>query len=61
MCDYFRRLMFLIICLTADQLGVALLPFVDEKRLLGALATVYDDLTDEESELGLRPLEVYCF
>ena len=30
-------------------MGVALLPFVDEKRLLGALATVYDDLTEDEA------------
>jgi 5'-3' exonuclease len=28
--------------------GVALLPFVDEKRLLGALESVYPDLTPEE-------------
>lgn len=31
--------------------GVALLPFVDEKRLLGALSGVYPDLTDVESKL----------
>ena len=31
--------------------GVALLPFVDEKRLLGALSKVYPDLTDMESKL----------
>ena len=31
--------------------GVALLPFVDEKRLLGALSKVYPDLTDIESKL----------
>ena len=30
--------------------GVALLPFVDEKRLLGALSKVYPDLTDMESK-----------
>ena len=30
--------------------GVALLPFVDEKRLWKALATVYPDLTPAESE-----------
>ena len=30
--------------------GVALLPFVDEKRLLTSLAKVYPDLTDEESK-----------
>ncbi|XP_052699520.1 5'-3' exoribonuclease 2-like [Crassostrea angulata] len=30
--------------------GVALLPFVDEKRLLSALEKVYPDLTDEERE-----------
>ena len=29
--------------------GVALLPFVDEKRLLACLAEVYSDLTEEES------------
>ena len=28
--------------------GVALLPFVEEKRLWEALAPVYDDLTQEE-------------
>nr|XP_022333433.1 5'-3' exoribonuclease 2-like isoform X3 [Crassostrea virginica] len=30
--------------------GVALLPFVDEKRLLSALETVYPDLTEDERE-----------
>ena len=30
--------------------GVALLPFVDEKRLLGALSGVYPDLTEFESK-----------
>ncbi|KAL3873789.1 hypothetical protein ACJMK2_036874, partial [Sinanodonta woodiana] len=30
--------------------GVALLPFVDEKRLLTALQSVYPDLTDEEQK-----------
>lgn len=30
--------------------GVALLPFVDETRLLGALSKVYPDLTDMESK-----------
>lgn len=29
---------------------MALLPFVDEKRLLSALEKVYPDLTDEERE-----------
>ena len=29
--------------------GVALLPFVEEKRLLDALAVVYPDLTQDES------------
>ena len=32
------------------SLGVALLPFVDEKRLLTSLAKVYPDLTEEESK-----------
>lgn len=31
------------------HLGVALLPFVDEKRLHRALSKVYGDLTDDES------------
>lgn len=30
--------------------GVALLPFVDERRLRSALADVYPDLTSEEGE-----------
>lgn len=30
--------------------GVALLPFVDERRLRAALADVYPDLTPEEGE-----------
>lgn len=30
--------------------GVALLPFVDEKRLLSCLGKVYPDLTEEEGE-----------
>lgn len=35
---------------TWSIVGVALLPFVDEKRLLSALEKVYPDLTDEECE-----------
>ena len=38
---------------------MALLPFVDEKRLLGALSRVYPDLTELESKFGVvnyRPL-----
>ena len=31
-------------------LGVALLPFVDEKRLHRTLAKVYGDLTEDESK-----------
>lgn len=34
----------------ATFIGVALLPFVDERRLRAALADVYPDLTPEESE-----------
>ncbi|CAH3196326.1 unnamed protein product [Porites evermanni] len=34
--------------------GVALLPFVDEKRLLGALSNVYPDLTDLEKKRNSR-------
>ncbi len=37
--------------------GVALLPFVDERRLRAALADVYPDLTPEEGEQ--KPLSVY--
>lgn len=32
--------------------GVALLPFVDERRLRAALEEVYPDLTPEEGEFG---------
>ena len=39
--------------------GVALLPFVDEKRLLGALSRVYPDLTDAESKLDILLLYMY--
>ena len=31
--------------------GVALLPFVDEKRLLHALCSVYPDLTPQEGKI----------
>lgn len=34
--------------------GVALLPFVDEKRLLETLKDVYDDLTDYENQRNVR-------
>ncbi|GFW25568.1 5'-3' exoribonuclease 2 [Trichonephila clavipes] len=34
--------------------GVALLPFVDEKRLLNALESVYDKLTKEEKRRNIR-------
>ena len=36
--------------------GVALLPFVDETRLWKALATVYPDLTSEESKFFYIPM-----
>ncbi len=32
--------------------GVALLPFVDEKRLRAALIDVYPDLTEDESKIN---------
>lgn len=35
--------------------GVALLPFVDERRLRAALADVYPDLTPEEGENTPEP------
>lgn len=54
--------------------GVALLPFVDEKRLHAALEQVYPDLTNEESEFPfillssddfvthlLQTFLMYCF
>ena len=44
---YLRDLDFLDFYFT----GVALLPFVDEKRLLSALSEVYSDLTESESKL----------
>ena len=34
--------------------GVALLPFVDEKRLHAALESVYPDLTDDEISRNVR-------
>lgn len=45
--------LFCVTCLTDFSFaltGVALLPFVDEKRLLGALSHVYPDLTELESK-----------
>ena len=50
--------------------GVALLPFVDEKRLLAALSHVYPDLTELESKFVVvnkfcsnlkRTLCILCF
>lgn len=44
--------MFLSLLITESLvfcLGVALLPFVDERRLLKALESVYPKLTEEES------------
>ncbi|XP_022670429.1 5'-3' exoribonuclease 2 homolog isoform X2 [Varroa destructor] len=38
----------------AAWMGVALLPFVDEKRLLETVATVYDQLTPEERRRNAR-------
>ena len=37
--------------------GVALLPFVDEKRLHRTLSDVYNDLTEDESKIfiGILP------
>lgn len=34
--------------------GVALLPFVDETRLLAAVRPLYDDLTDEEKQRAVK-------
>ena len=42
--------------------GVALLPFIDQKRLLDAMAPRYDDLTEEEvkrNSLGNNVVFVY--
>lgn len=42
-------------------MGVALLPFVDEKRLLKALEAVYPDLTLEERQRNVRgPDRIFC-
>lgn len=41
---------------TWSIVGVALLPFVDEKRLLSALEKVYPDLTDAEREYKKKKL-----
>ena len=42
--------------------GVALLPFVDEKRLLGALSIVYPDLTEKESKYYIKYLTlISCY
>lgn len=38
--------------------GVALLPFVDERRLRAALSDVYPDLTTEEGEQKPRTLKL---
>lgn len=38
------------VCFFLAPEGVALLPFVDERRLWAALADVYPDLTAEEGE-----------
>ena len=38
--------------------GVALLPFIDEKRLLGALEPFYDRLTDAEKRRNALGYEV---
>lgn len=35
-------------------IGVALLPFVDEKRLLSALEPKYEDLTEEENKRAVK-------
>lgn len=37
--------------------GVALLPFVDEKRLQESLAKVYPDITEEESK-NMNPIKL---
>lgn len=39
-------------------IGVALLPFVDEKRLLKALEAVYPDLEEAEGKSQLNRLSV---
>lgn len=43
---------------TWSIVGVALLPFVDEKRLLSTLEKVYPDLTDEEREYKKTPRSI---
>lgn len=41
-------------------IGVALLPFVDERRLRAALEEVYPDLTPEESKTYTTLLWLWC-
>ena len=41
--------------------GVALLPFVDEDRMMKALNRVYPDLTEEESKWQMAGVVVRCF
>lgn len=38
--------------------GVALLPFIDEKRLLHAMEKVYDELSEEEKIMNMRGEEL---
>lgn len=40
-------------CADWDFTGVALLPFIDEQRLLDALKDVYENLTDEQKQVTL--------
>jgi len=42
-------------------IGVALLPFIDETRLLNAMESVYPQLTTEEVKRNTCGSEVLCF
>ena len=62
--EFLAYIMRLIINLVNEKclffLGVALLPFVDEKRLHRALNKVYDDLTEDEGmSKSKTPLLIY--
>jgi len=41
-----------------NSVGVALLPFVDEQRLLKGLEMVYPDLEDDESKSHSSPMDL---
>jgi 5'-3' exoribonuclease 2 len=44
----------IIIVIINNMIGVAILPFIEQEKLLNALKPVYNDLTEEQREVNFN-------